>query len=624
MPIISRIETQSRRGRCIHAAIFLVLTVGGLTMVYPFVVMIGGSLRSEMDETEMTAVPRYLVDQDVLYRRFLEAKYNQDVSALNVAHVQRNFSFRSVRAPLPLVDRRVEDFRQFLEATPLPDHWQVLGAAYGVKRIAPRYMRQLQDRLKERFRGDIVALTRQTGLTLSSWSEVVLPPPAWLKQGYDYQDNILYETYLALLAQAPPVERQLVSVSGYFVETVIVPRYGQSSIELYNKAHRRTIESLDHFVLPCTVPGLDQPQLRAEWITFVQEELNASFVLLPSELAPSYREWLRRRYQAIGQLNRTWGTTHANFRLIPLPAGEWLRGARRMDYRQFLLEQPVERYRLAGPEYAWRQWLTGRYGSVERLNDAYQSRHADFRHVPMPVAEYEYRYTVDNSASLRRQFAARNFITVLRELFVQGRAFVNTAIFCALAIAASLLINPLAAYALSRFQLPGTYKILLLLMATMAFPPMVAMIPQFILLRELHLLNTFVALLLPVAVNGYLIFLLKGFFDSLPRELYEAARVDGASEVRMFFQITMSLSKPILAVVALQAFNIAYMMFLYALVVCPRPDMWLLSVWLYQFQRDACSSVVFASVLVASVPSLLVFVFAQNIIMRGIVVPSEK
>ena len=77
-------------------------------------------------------------------------------------------------------------------------------------------------------------------------------------------------------------------------------------------------------------------------------------------------------------------------------------------------------------------------------------------------------------------------------------------------------------------------------------------------------------------------------------------------------------------VVALQAFNIAYMMFLYALVVCPRQDMWLLSVWLYQFQRNACSSVVFASVLIASIPSLLVFVLAQKIIIRGIVVPSEK
>src|SRR5205814_7847206 len=127
----------------------------------------------------------------------------------------------------------------------------------------------------------------------------------------------------------------------------------------------------------------------------------------------------------------------------------------------------------------------------------------------------------------------------------------------------------LAAYAMARFRLHGTYNVLLILMATVAFPPMVTLIPSFILMRKLDLLNTFAALVLPFAANGYLIFLLKSFFDSLPRELYEAAAIDGASEFRIFWQITMSLSRPILAVIALEAFNAAYTMFLYPLIVCP-------------------------------------------------------
>jgi multiple sugar transport system permease protein len=161
-------------------------------------------------------------------------------------------------------------------------------------------------------------------------------------------------------------------------------------------------------------------------------------------------------------------------------------------------------------------------------------------------------------------------------------------------------------------------------MATVAFPPMVTLIPNFILLREAGLLNTFAALVLPFAANGYLIFLLKSFFDSLPRELYEAAAIDGASELRIFWQITMSLSRPILAVVALDAFNAAYTMFLYALIVCPRQDMWVQTVWLSQFQTRAPMGAVFASVLVTCIPTLLIFVFAQRIIIRGIVVPTEK
>jgi multiple sugar transport system permease protein len=189
----------------------------------------------------------------------------------------------------------------------------------------------------------------------------------------------------------------------------------------------------------------------------------------------------------------------------------------------------------------------------------------------------------------------------------------------------TLLINPMAAYAMSRYQLPGTYKILLLLMVTAAFPPMVVLVPQFLILRESGLLNTYVALIVPFVASGYLIFLLKGFFDSLPQNLYEAALIDGCGEIRMFFTITMALSKPILAVVALQAFNGAYTMFLYPLIVCPRTDMWTLNVWLYQWQSAIGSpSAIFASLLVAAIPTLLIFLFAQNVIMRGIVVPVEK
>jgi ABC-type glycerol-3-phosphate transport system permease component len=197
-------------------------------------------------------------------------------------------------------------------------------------------------------------------------------------------------------------------------------------------------------------------------------------------------------------------------------------------------------------------------------------------------------------------------------------------VLCALAVAMAIFVNPLAAYAMSRYRLRGTYNILLILMATVAFPPMVTLIPKFIMLREMNLLNTFAALVLPFAANGYLIFLLKCFFDSLPRELYEAAAIDGASELRIFWQITMSLSKPILAVIALEAFNAAYTMFLYALIVCPSEDMWVQTVWLLQFQNRASTGAMFASVLITCIPTLLIFIFAQRVIMRGIIVPTEK
>lgn len=150
------------------------------------------------------------------------------------------------------------------------------------------------------------------------------------------------------------------------------------------------------------------------------------------------------------------------------------------------------------------------------------------------------------------------------------------------------------------------------------------MIPNFLQLKEFGLLNTFGALVLPGLVNGFSIFLLKGFFDSLPKELYEAADIDGANEWQIFWGITMNLSRPILAVIALGAFTSAYGAFFFALILAPDQKMWTLMVWVYQLRQEAGPGIVYASLLITAVPTLVVYLFAQNIILRGIVVPSDK
>jgi ABC-type glycerol-3-phosphate transport system permease component len=249
---------------------------------------------------------------------------------------------------------------------------------------------------------------------------------------------------------------------------------------------------------------------------------------------------------------------------------------------------------------------------------------ADWSNIKSPQQAAHYQWIKKHSAALKWEFLKRNFLSVFDYILLHGRAIWNTFIYCASAVLCALIVNPLAAYALSRFNPPSTYKILLFLMVTMAFPPMVTQIPVFLLLRELNLLNTYGALILPALANGYSIFLLKGFFDSLPQELYESAQIDGASECRIFLQITMSLSKPILAVISLQTFQLAYSNFMMALLYCQDETMWTIMPWLYQLQSTSCRGVIFASLIIAALPTFLVFTFCQNIIMRGIVVPVEK
>ena len=159
----------------------------------------------------------------------------------------------------------------------------------------------------------------------------------------------------------------------------------------------------------------------------------------------------------------------------------------------------------------------------------------------------------------------------------------------------------------------------------MAFPAEVAMIPNFLLLRDLDLLNSYAALVLPGMANGYSIFLLKGFFDSLPKELYEAAELDGAGELQIFRMVALPMLTPILAYIGLNTFVLAYSGFLWAFVICPQEEMWTLMVWVYDFQsRNPGNNYIMAATILVSIPPLIVFLFANRIIMRGIIIPSMK
>ncbi|MCX7003265.1 MAG: carbohydrate ABC transporter permease [bacterium] len=182
----------------------------------------------------------------------------------------------------------------------------------------------------------------------------------------------------------------------------------------------------------------------------------------------------------------------------------------------------------------------------------------------------------------------------------------------------------MAAYALSRYRLSYANKILLFFLATMAFPAEVGMIPNFLMVRDLGLLNSFGALILPGLASGFGIFLLKGFFDSLPPELYEAALIDGASEWTMFWRITLPLCTPILAVMALGAFAGAYGAFMFAFLVCQDQRMWTLMVFLYQFQQTYGNFMIMASLVITAIPTVVVFVLCQRVILRGIVIPTFK
>lgn len=403
----------------------------------------------------------------------------------------------------------------------------------------------------------------------------------------------------------------------------------QGKIEALNRRWSTGYRSFSEIPLPGRMPEGDAG---AAWLDYVRNKI--SFRLLELEpLEAPFRRFAAEQFRARGDLA---GWRKEIRRQVPdLPPG-WEDAPKTWDdvripvvdgqprgslWDAFLLQAPPEALLLRTPEGRFRDFLTSRHGDIGRLNEAWGSAYRGFGDVHPPYALWDRQLFERQKGSLRGIYLTRNYREVFDYIFLHGRALLNTAVLVVCSIAVHLVVNPLCAFALSRYQLSYTNKILLFCLATMAFPHEISLIPNFLFLKETGLLNTFGALILPHVAHGYSIFLLKGFFDSLPKELYESAAIEGAGEFRMFWQITAPLSKPILAVIALSSFQQAYGSFLWALVVCPKQEMWTLMVWLYDMNGWAPYSTFVAALCVAAIPTLLLFVFCQKIIMRGIVLP---
>ncbi len=375
--------------------------------------------------------------------------------------------------------------------------------------------------------------------------------------------------------------------------------------------------------LPFPPPEDAPPGLREAWGRFVREAYPRRLlrVRVTPERERAYQAYVERACRTVEAYTRLTGRPAASFGDIRLPAYD-----NSPLWRNFIPSLPVEALEVLSAEGEWQAFLLARYGSVEGVNRAYGWSLATLAEARLPFRE---ALAVTFERRGWREFGSSvgaNYRLVGEFLFLRGQAFGNTVLLVILSILATLTVNPLAAYALSRFGLRAAEKLLLFVLATMAFPTAVTAIPGFLLIRDLGLLNTFAALVMPTMASGLSIFVLKGFFDSLPRELYEAAQIDGAREWQIFLRITLPMTTPILAVNALNAFVHAYNSWEWALLVCQRQSHWTLAVWMYQMSQQLGDQpwAVMAGFVVVSIPTALVFVVCQKVILRGIVLPSMK
>lgn len=234
----------------------------------------------------------------------------------------------------------------------------------------------------------------------------------------------------------------------------------------------------------------------------------------------------------------------------------------------------------------------------------------------MVSSSFKTRDTVTDGRLIPTDFTFDNFVYVFTEVPF-ARYLWNSFFTAAVITVVALLFHSMAAYALARLRFPGREKIFVLIFATLLITAPVVLIPLFLVARELGILNSYAGLIIPAIFNAFGIFLLRQFYLGFPRELEEAAIVDGCGHWRVYWNIVLPMSRPILSALAVFFFLANWNAFAWPLVATNDEDLTVVQLGISSFMTQYGSNwnYILAAATVAAIPTLaLFFVFQRQIV----------
>ncbi len=207
-----------------------------------------------------------------------------------------------------------------------------------------------------------------------------------------------------------------------------------------------------------------------------------------------------------------------------------------------------------------------------------------------------------------------------------GKYFLNSIIIVVSTVFLNLLIASLAGYALARFQFKGKELFFFLVLSTMMIPKEIIIIPLYTQVLKLGLADTLIGVILPFAVEGFAIFMMRQAFLSIPKDIEEAAIMDGCSPIKMWWKVMLPMTKPTLGALAIFTFIGTWGDFLWPLIVLKSPENFTLQVGLSYMVGTFVANYryVAAGAVLAILPVLFVFLFTQKYFERGIFAGSSK
>lgn len=216
-------------------------------------------------------------------------------------------------------------------------------------------------------------------------------------------------------------------------------------------------------------------------------------------------------------------------------------------------------------------------------------------------------------------FTLGNYTELLDRVHI-GQAFMNSVVVALAIVAGNLLFCSMVGYGFAKLRFRGKNVVFALVLAQMAVPAIVLMMPQFVLIAKLGMVNTFIGIILPGLITPLGVFMMRQFIAELPDELIHAARVDGAGEFRIFFRVVLPLCKPAMATLGLITFLGAWNNFLWPAVVAQSEDIYTLPVALNLLNGHEGThyNLLIAGAVLVVAPILVLFVFLQRFFIQGI------
>ncbi len=234
--------------------------------------------------------------------------------------------------------------------------------------------------------------------------------------------------------------------------------------------------------------------------------------------------------------------------------------------------------------------------------------------------EREYKVNIRDRQPVREFRVATNNYTDVFHKFSFGTFLWNSVFITVVATLITLLFNAMAAFALSKYRFRGRDAVFLLILSTLMIPPTIILVPNFLVVSELGLLNSLWGVIWPAVATPTGVFLLRQYMLTIPDELIDAARMDHASEWRIFWRIILPLSAPALAVLAIFSVMWRWNDFLWPLIVLSKTENFTLQLALNAFQGELTTQwhYLLAMTVITLLPVTLVFALLQRYITAGI------